>query len=367
MSFLPVSEALLRLEFEGLLESRPRAGTRVRIPSADDVHGHYLVRETLEVEAAKLFAEVASKAERAGAAADGRARRRAVAAGRPRAVPRRCTTSSTAASPNAPDVPCCRPPSNRPARCRPRGSACFRARRRRARRDGIGISRRRWRPARPREAAGAMRQHVRWSRHEALERLQPYFELRKSSGRTFSRSARRVCVIESGDDDSISRRELLKRAGARRRLVPVGALVSRPRPMPRPRPGPPTRVATRAARNAHGGGSRHARGGLRPADSHRCERPRRGGSARGALHRSRARRRVEAVAASVRRRAWRRSIAYASSSRGARVRRAGAGRPGRVLQDVAAGAAPGLPNGTFFALVRTHTIEGTFCDPLLRR
>ena len=33
MSFLPVSEALLRLEFEGLLESRPRAGTRVRIPS----------------------------------------------------------------------------------------------------------------------------------------------------------------------------------------------------------------------------------------------------------------------------------------------------------------------------------------------
>src|SRR6185436_16740754 len=32
MSFLPVSEALMKLEFEGLLESRPRAGTRVRIP-----------------------------------------------------------------------------------------------------------------------------------------------------------------------------------------------------------------------------------------------------------------------------------------------------------------------------------------------
>ena len=40
MSFLPVSEALLRLEFEGLLESRPRAGTRVRIPSREDVRGH---------------------------------------------------------------------------------------------------------------------------------------------------------------------------------------------------------------------------------------------------------------------------------------------------------------------------------------
>jgi len=37
MSFLPVSEALLRLEVEGLLESRPRAGTRVRIPSREDV------------------------------------------------------------------------------------------------------------------------------------------------------------------------------------------------------------------------------------------------------------------------------------------------------------------------------------------
>ncbi|MEK7831518.1 MAG: GntR family transcriptional regulator, partial [Acidobacteriota bacterium] len=36
MSMLPVSEALQRLEFEGLLESRPRAGTRVRIPTEDD-------------------------------------------------------------------------------------------------------------------------------------------------------------------------------------------------------------------------------------------------------------------------------------------------------------------------------------------
>src|ERR671928_115079 len=64
MSFLPVSEALLRLEFEGLLESRPRAGTRVRIPSPDDVRGHYLVREVLEVRAATLFAEMATPRER---------------------------------------------------------------------------------------------------------------------------------------------------------------------------------------------------------------------------------------------------------------------------------------------------------------
>src|ERR1051326_3558570 len=65
MSFLPVSEALLRLEFEGLLESRPRAGTRVRIPSRDDVRGHYTVREALEVQAAMLFASVATPEDRA--------------------------------------------------------------------------------------------------------------------------------------------------------------------------------------------------------------------------------------------------------------------------------------------------------------
>src|SRR5579864_3687535 len=60
MSFLPVSEALLRLEHEGLLESRPRAGTRVRVPTREDVMGHYVVREALEVQAAMLFAAVAT-------------------------------------------------------------------------------------------------------------------------------------------------------------------------------------------------------------------------------------------------------------------------------------------------------------------
>ena len=65
MSFLPVSEAFLRLEFEGLLESRPRAGTRVRIPTREDVEGHYVVREGLEVQAARLFAKTATAEERA--------------------------------------------------------------------------------------------------------------------------------------------------------------------------------------------------------------------------------------------------------------------------------------------------------------
>jgi DNA-binding GntR family transcriptional regulator len=64
MSLLPVSEAFLRLEFEGLLESRPRAGTRVRIPTEQDVRGHYIMRQALEAEAARLFAEVATSGER---------------------------------------------------------------------------------------------------------------------------------------------------------------------------------------------------------------------------------------------------------------------------------------------------------------
>src|SRR6202795_4223965 len=64
MSFLPVSEALLRLEHEGLLESRPRAGTRVRVPTRPDVQGQYVVREALEVQAAMLFAAVANSEKR---------------------------------------------------------------------------------------------------------------------------------------------------------------------------------------------------------------------------------------------------------------------------------------------------------------
>jgi DNA-binding GntR family transcriptional regulator len=64
MSMLPVSEALQRLEFEGLLESRPRAGTRVKVPTEEDVRGHYVVREALEVQAAKLFAAEATAQER---------------------------------------------------------------------------------------------------------------------------------------------------------------------------------------------------------------------------------------------------------------------------------------------------------------
>lgn len=58
-----VSEAFLRLEMEGLIESRPRAGTRVRVPSRQDIEGHYMVREALEAQAVRLFAKAATDAE----------------------------------------------------------------------------------------------------------------------------------------------------------------------------------------------------------------------------------------------------------------------------------------------------------------
>ncbi|HXE63290.1 MAG TPA: GntR family transcriptional regulator [Bryobacteraceae bacterium] len=65
MSLLPVSEALIRLQHEGLLESQPRVGTRVRVPTPRDVEGHYVIREALESQAAMLFASHATPEERA--------------------------------------------------------------------------------------------------------------------------------------------------------------------------------------------------------------------------------------------------------------------------------------------------------------
>ncbi len=57
MSLVPVAEALQHLETEGLLESRPRAGTRVRIPTLDEVRQRFDVREALECQSARLCSE----------------------------------------------------------------------------------------------------------------------------------------------------------------------------------------------------------------------------------------------------------------------------------------------------------------------
>ncbi len=64
ISVPPVMEALQRLESEGLVESKPRVGTRVRVPTRQDVEDRSLLREALEMQAARLFAERATLAEK---------------------------------------------------------------------------------------------------------------------------------------------------------------------------------------------------------------------------------------------------------------------------------------------------------------
>jgi len=64
MSLLPVAEALQALERDGLVESRPRVGTRVCLPDAGEIRDRYQVREALESQAARLYAERAGPRER---------------------------------------------------------------------------------------------------------------------------------------------------------------------------------------------------------------------------------------------------------------------------------------------------------------
>jgi len=64
MSLLPVAEALQRLESDELVESQPRVGTRVCLPTPQDIRDRYVVREALESQAARLFAEKATVREK---------------------------------------------------------------------------------------------------------------------------------------------------------------------------------------------------------------------------------------------------------------------------------------------------------------
>lgn len=64
MSLLPVSEALQALEADGLVESRARVGTRVCFPTPEEIRDRYEVREALESQAARLYAERSTPAER---------------------------------------------------------------------------------------------------------------------------------------------------------------------------------------------------------------------------------------------------------------------------------------------------------------
>jgi len=190
MSFLPVSEALLRLEFEGLLESRPRAGTRVRIPSPEDVRGHYVVREALEAQAAMRFTQVATAGERTEL----------------RKLAQRVDTLSMQSDRalyltvhqklHARIAECAHCPALLDAieRTHALASIWFCVMRQPQASDS---------PTRhselidavcsgdPLQASDAVRQHIAVGMERSLEVLQPYFRLRKATGRTFYRSDKR--------------------------------------------------------------------------------------------------------------------------------------------------------------------------------
>jgi DNA-binding GntR family transcriptional regulator len=64
MSLVPVTEAVQRLQMDGLVESWPRVGTRVKVPTAQDIRDSVILREALEAQSARLFAARAIEAER---------------------------------------------------------------------------------------------------------------------------------------------------------------------------------------------------------------------------------------------------------------------------------------------------------------
>jgi len=63
VSPMPVVEALLRLEADGLVESHPQRGSRVRPLTFEEVRNDQILREAIECQAARMCAENASKAE----------------------------------------------------------------------------------------------------------------------------------------------------------------------------------------------------------------------------------------------------------------------------------------------------------------
>jgi DNA-binding GntR family transcriptional regulator len=203
MSFLPVSEAFLRLEFEGLLESRPRAGTRVRIPSREDVRGQYLVREALEVEAARLFTEMATPEERA------------------ELVKLAARVDAMSAQPETNRfhylnlheklhrriAECTRCPALCDAiektralsstwLCVGRGFSNGHPPRRHVELIDVLVS------GDKDAAAAAMREHVVSSMQRALERLEPYFRARKTHGKTYSRNPKKQFVVHLHSDSA---------------------------------------------------------------------------------------------------------------------------------------------------------------------
>ena len=200
MSLLPVSEAFQRLEFEGLLESRPRAGTRVKIPNEQDVRGHYILRQALEAEAARLFAEVATGGERLEL----------------QRLAARVDTLSARAGGNRFQYLTVHEKLHRRiaecTRCQPLVDAieknhvlaltwlCV------ARPPSTGVPGRTHRELvdilvkqKPVVASEAMRAHINSALENTLQRLEPYFKLRETNGTTYARGLNAINTQNPGE------------------------------------------------------------------------------------------------------------------------------------------------------------------------
>ena len=191
MSFLPVSEALLRLEIEGLLESRPRAGTRVRIPSPEDVKGHYVVREALEVQAAMRFTKVATLGERS------ELKKLAVRVDALSVGTDRPLYQSFHQKLHARIAQCARCPALLDAIEKTHALASIWFCVMRTPKPGDSSTRHQELAEAlcsgdPSRAADEVRRHLEVGMEHAMDVLQPYFKLRKATGRTFYRSDRRL-------------------------------------------------------------------------------------------------------------------------------------------------------------------------------
>jgi len=191
MSFLPVSEALLRLEIEGLLESRPRAGTRVRIPSPEDVEGHYVVREALEVQAAIRFTQVATPGERA------ELKKLALRVDQLSQQADRPLYQSVHQKLHARIAQCARCPALYEAIEKTHALASIRFCVLRSPQPDDPPGRHQELAEAvcsgdPVRAADEVRRHLAVAMERSMEVLQPYFKLRKATGRTFHRSDKRL-------------------------------------------------------------------------------------------------------------------------------------------------------------------------------
>jgi GntR family transcriptional regulator, rspAB operon transcriptional repressor len=80
----PITEALLRLEVEGLVQSLPLYGCRVRPLTLEDVQNDQVLREAIECQAARLCAQNASSVEFSRLLAKAKLLDRMMAEGQPR-------------------------------------------------------------------------------------------------------------------------------------------------------------------------------------------------------------------------------------------------------------------------------------------